>query len=77
MSKVKLTSAQIFILEEMQKGRKLYYSRIYQTFRMNGKPVNRLVVLKLENLGLVQKGEADLSGSYDMHLTDAAKSIEL
>jgi hypothetical protein len=77
MSKIKLSSEQIFILEQMQKGKSLSYSGIYKTFRMNLKSLNRLTVSKLESLKLIEKGEDTDMGSYSMKLTDMAKSLEL
>jgi len=77
MSKIQLTSTQIFILEQMQKGHKLYYSGIYKTFRMGGKSLNRLTVSKMESMKLIVRGDDTGMGSYNINLTDAAKSIEL
>lgn len=69
--KVKLSKAQIILIQGMRKGGNAYFSHVYKNWRLNATALNHSTVLKIISLGIVEQVEEKLL------LTDLGKSITI
>jgi hypothetical protein len=76
VKKVKLTVGQSKIIRTMKKGATLYYSKIYESYRMCGEAKNRHTIAILMDKGLLIR-DCPSDNYSNVSLTELGENIEL